>query len=1454
MRGPVAKSLKKPRRLLLAGALLVVPVVGVPVALVAQDVQTMSNDEQKDWLTSFVQDRLSTPERQISISNIDGVLGSDVSIREITISDQNGVWLRVNNASLNWNQAALFTGKLEVNSLKADSIEYLRNAVPAEGAVDIPAPEAGALEIPEFPVSIHIGELAVPKVTFGDSVFGLGSEISLNGSMLLEGGNLDAKLDVQRLDGPGGTLNLDVAYRKENSTIDLTLDLNEPPNGVMANLLNIEGRPAMQLKVAGEGPVANLDTQMDLLADGQTALSGTATVRQQSAGFDINAQLSGPLSRLIAEPYRPFFGSETRLDAKALVRSAGGLDISQFSLSGGQLAVSGLASTTSDNFLSRLKLDATIADASGQAVTLPVTGHSTLIDGARIAVDYGAGDSGDWTANVSVDGLSTPQFGADKFVLAIGGVANDINDPAKRMVTFNGDGTLSGISADPAIKAALGDSVGLGIAGLWNAGQPIELAQLRVAGGNLALNAAGKIDGTDFDGRIGVETDNIAPFSLLAGRQLGGGLNLSATGLLQPLAGGFDLTFDGTGQNLTVDEPVADRLLAGSVKLSGRLARTETGIRAETFRVGNAQVQFDADGSFASDVSDFNIGLDLADLALISEEASGRLELRGSARSTAADQPLMLLLDGQVASGQLAGRSLRDGKLGVAAAVQDGKVSGDVKGSAMLDGYKADLSSNFATDETQQALSDLRFEIAGTRVTGAVTRATDTGLLNGRLDVAAPDVSLAAALLLTEAAGAVNAAIELKPDNGQQSAGITANVANLRVNGVSVGKADISAGIADLFGVPVVNGTATASSLVAGGVTVNTLQAKASQSGDTTNFDAQAALATGTNIDLAGALAPMDDGYRLSLDRAALTQGTLAARLARPTQLLVRGQSVTLDAMRFDVGSGSITANGTAGTSLDMVVDIADLPLSIANAVVPSLGLAGTLNGKATISGEAAAPRVSFQARAGGINAAAIGSYGIAPLSISASGTYEGNAVTLDTLSANGAGGLAVSGSGRVPLSGPGVNVSLTGAAPLSLANQFVADRGGQLSGTVNISARVEGSVTSPQFAGSVSTSGAGYIDPELNLRLTGITGRASLSGNTATIEQLSANLATGGSVSGSGTVGLTGAFPADISVNFNSARYADGDLFVATVSGGLKLTGNLLGTPLLAGNLFVVNANITVPENLGGGAELIDVRHRRTPPAVARTLERAKIDAGGAPVPQTRPPGLLLDVTVNAPNQIFIRGRGLDAEVGGSVRLTGPLNNIQPVGAFSLNRGRLSVLGQRLDFETGTVTLVGDLDPQINFVARTQGEDITVYVTISGRVSNPDITFSSNPSLPQDEVLSRLIFNRSMSELSPLQLAQLAGAAAELVGGGGGGGGIVDSLRGAAGLADLDVVTDSSGNVGVKAGTYIQDNVYLGVTAGANGNSKVTINLDVTSDLKVQGSAAQNGDSSVGVFYEKDY
>ncbi|HEY4199563.1 MAG TPA: translocation/assembly module TamB domain-containing protein [Devosiaceae bacterium] len=1437
------------RRLLAALLVGLALLMAMPLIVMAQADQ--DPEAQKSAFLRFVQDRLSTPDRIIRISNIDGALSSDASIGEITVADSEGVWLRISKATINWNQGALLFGRLEVNSLAAEQIDVIRNPAPAKQDPGLPAPEAGGFSVPQLPVAVILKQLSVPKVTFGDSVFGLGSQISVTGNITLDGGSLDSALNIIRLDGPGGTLDAKAKFAKDTQNLDLGLTLTEPKDGIIANLLRIEGRPDVKLTVTGSGPVTNLKTDLSLDADGKRALTGVATIAQGTTGMTIATDLRGPIADLVAVPFRPFFGAETALTANALLRQEGGVTLTGLTLSGGQLSLNADAETTKDGFLRSLMLKANI-DGKGNQVTLPVPGAMTQVDTAAIAIDFGADGSDNWTSSVNVAGFETPGLKAQTLKILANGVAANLDDAATRRVTFNTDGELDGITtSSPDMQAALGDTIGFGVAGLWNAGQPVQLAQVRLEGKALTLALKGVIDNWVYDGDVAVKTASISPFSGVAGRPLSGALSLLAKGTISPLIGGFNLTLDGTGDNLTIGDTTADKLLAGQVRLTGGVARTETGLEAHAFRIANDQVQVDADGTFATGNADFTFGLGLADLGLLSPQASGRLTAKGTARGTG--DTVALAFNAEVPNGALARRVLQKGTFGFNGTLTGGDIAGKLSGDAFLDGFRVSLGADVAANADSKRLSNLSFEAGGTKLTGDIAQ-DQAGLLTAQLDLNSSNVTTAAALLLTEATGAANASITLSPVNGEQSATMKGSVRNLVASGASIGQADIAASIADLFGVPEVEGTVSGSNISAGGVNVARLNAKANRSDDTTGFDAQASLTNGTALDVAGALSPLDQGYKLALDRANLTQGALAARLARPAALTVNGQSVSMDAVQFNVGTGSITATGTAGDALDINLAIRALPLSIANAVAPDLALGGTLNGTARIGGTAKAPQATFQLAGDGIDAAAVRPLGISPISFSANGSFANNAVTLAALRANGAGGLNLSGSGTVPLAGNGLAVTLNGSAPLSLANRFVADRGGQASGTLTLNARATGSIAAPKFAGEVSTRGAQYVDPQLNLRLNDITGSATLTGDSVTINALNAALATGGTVGVSGTVSLQGpSYPANLAIKLNSARYADGSLLVATVSGNLALTGPLTRSPLLAGNIAVEKADLSIPERIGGGATLIDVTHKDVPKAVAQTLARADIDKpGAAPTPRDRPSILQLNVNITAPNQIFLRGRGLDAELGGSVRLTGPATDIQPVGGFNLIRGRLSILGQRVTFESGSVTLVGDLDPYVNLVARTEGDDITVFVTVAGRASEIQVTFSSTPELPQDEVLSRLIFKRSMDQLSPLQLAKLAGAAASLAGGGGGS--LVDSLRDAAGLSDLDVVTDDKGNVAVQAGTYIQDNIYLGVQAGANGQSKVTVNLDITGNLKAKGSVGADGNSDIGVFYEKDY
>src|SRR5690606_38267973 len=157
--------------------------------------------------------------------------------------------------------------------------------------------------------------------------------------------------------------------------------------------------------------------------------------------------------------------------------------------------------------------------------------------------------------------------------------------------------------------------------------------------------------------------------------------------------------------------------------------------------------------------------------------------------------------------------------------------------------------------------------------------------------------------------------------------------------------------------------------------------------------------------------------------------------------------------------------------------------------------------------------------------------------------------------------------------------------------------------------------------------------------------------------------------------------------IRLDGARYVDGAFVVATLSGDMRVSGALLRDPLVAGTINIDRAELLVPDNLGGAEALEAVRHVRPSPAVQRTLRLARAD-DNTPVPTGRPSVAGLDLQIVARNGIFVRGRGLDAELGGSVRIAGPVNDVQPIGGFELIRGRLAILGKRIVFDRGQVTL----------------------------------------------------------------------------------------------------------------------------------------------------------------------
>jgi translocation and assembly module TamB len=127
---------------------------------------------------------------------------------------------------------------------------------------------------------------------------------------------------------------------------------------------------------------------------------------------------------------------------------------------------------------------------------------------------------------------------------------------------------------------------------------------------------------------------------------------------------------------------------------------------------------------------------------------------------------------------------------------------------------------------------------------------------------------------------------------------------------------------------------------------------------------------------------------------------------------------------------------------------------------------------------------------------------------------------------------------------------------------------------------------------------------------------------------------------------------------------------------------------------------------------------------------------------------------------------------------------------------------------------------------------------------------------LPQDEVLSRLLFGSSVTSLSPTQALQLAAALNSLRGSGGG----VDplgKLRGATGIDRLRVVgADPTTGQGTSlaAGKYISNNIYVEVITDAKGFTQTQLTVALSKALSVLSQAGGVTGPAVTLRYSKQY
>ena len=164
-------------------------------------------------------------------------------------------------------------------------------------------------------------------------------------------------------------------------------------------------------------------------------------------------------------------------------------------------------------------------------------------------------------------------------------------------------------------------------------------------------------------------------------------------------------------------------------------------------------------------------------------------------------------------------------------------------------------------------------------------------------------------------------------------------------------------------------------------------------------------------------------------------------------------------------------------------------------------------------------------------------------------------------------------------------------------------------------------------------------------------------------------------------------------------------------------------------------------------------------------------------------------------------------------------------------------------------------VDPRLDIVAETERDGLTVEATVQGSATQPEIAFSSNPSLPEEELLARLLFGGSVTSLSATDALQLGAAVASLRGGGGLD--PINQLRSAIGLDRLRIVSADPAlgrGTGVALGKNFGRRFYAEIITDGRGYSATELEFRVTSWLSLLAAVSTVGRESVVAEISRDY
>ncbi|WP_282609268.1 translocation/assembly module TamB domain-containing protein [Pelagibius sp. Alg239-R121] len=1409
---------------------------------------------------------------QLSLGKIEGSLFSSFQIARITLADPTGDWLIAENLTVSWSPSDLLNKRVTIGDVALQSLDVLREPrLP-------PSPDVGGADgIPSLPVDVSLNSLEISRIRLTEEL--AGQEAIFRLAMTLNAASEESvrsKLDLQQLEGGEASLTGLVEFHPVKETLGVDIALSEPENGLIARTLQIPGVPPVELSILGDGSIASWQGQ--ILGTAGDQVSADFLVTTQASGltenerFQLDLQGSTRVTGLLPKDMAPL--AEPRLDIETTLSWSGkdqeiGIESATVQSSAFRLDAEGTFAVPDEAIAGKIKL----VTADNAAIT-PLIAPAEF-ETAQIDVSF-TGNLQKLSAELALqaEGLSvTPEVSFGKFA---GDAQTTVSLEQLERLPLQGTARIEDINGLPTeASALLGERLNVDFDLLLDVpDQHAEARQIEATGAGFTLSGAGTagLRSRKADAKFALLLNDLSLLGPVTGQ-----LKLDADVATEDFEQSASLQLKAVTGDLDPGDAQLKQLIGEVVDLQAAIEATPEDLRISALELNTAFAKATAtahiplslenlQASFETHVPDLAALNDIAGVAL-----AGTAGIAGQLEGTLEDPGLS-------GTTKLTGFSLDGIALGVleseyAVSQLLSAPQGSLESRLINSEATVELATNFAlADGDRLDISGLTLTHAENRIAGKVSVPLDGSPVSGAFDGQIPDLTSLARLAGQAASGAIEFSATLAANGARQDASITLDATGLRLDpsdsaAPSLANLKAQARARDLLGAPIFEATATGSNFQAGGFGLDALELKAGGTAEAVSFGFDINKSASPALEFSGngqvELLPQSTTVMLASLNGSFED--MAIELLQPLLLRQNEQGMLLEGLKLNVDGGEINAAAELGaTSADTNLSLTQLPLTLLALADPQLATDGVLDGQVRFGFAAGKASGKFQIAAVNVKPRGEDFVDLPALNGTLAGdltdgrlTFSGDIAGLEDTAIKTKGSVPVDVAldpvvARIPENQP-MDASLTLRGDLAALWPLLAIDEHLLAGKIAADVKVAGSISGPQLDGTATLTEGRYENLELGTLLTDLSFTAALSGPEKVVLSLSAKDSEDGTITAEGEIDLRdGTNPGiELTTNLAKARLLRRDDILAQAGG----TINLSGTP----SELSVNGDVTtdlVEINIGGALppSIVDLPvEERNRPGETNPEAAEKTEESSSP-----PATVNLDLTLSMPRRVFIRGRGLESEWSGQFKIKGTADAPVIEGDLSPVRGDFTFAGKSFALQKGKVSLAGgkEIDPDLDLSAVYEADGLKAIVAITGTASSPEINLSSEPELPQDEILAQVLFGKSTGQLSPVEALQLAEAVASVSGKLGSGEGIIGLVRKTVGVDVLTAGTNQeSGEVEVRAGKYVTDDVFVGVTQGADPTStKVTVEVEVTPNISVESDVGQDASGRVGVFWKFDY